>query len=153
MENKMVVGRVYSTQSVENPLYINTGKHRYMTETEREQHLHAEQRLKDINTMLDRCIEDVQQQTAVLRSSRQRLEATFMWHPFPKTVPTTYGNYLVTHQCGKTREGKWNYRVSTLNWNGKNWQTWNADGIPTQMTEDVTAWMSLPMPYEWGRKE
>lgn len=124
-----------------------------MTEAERELRLSVEQHLQNINTMLDRCFEDVQQQTAILRSSRQKLEAAFMWHPFPKTVPPTYGSFLVTHQCGKTREGKWNYRVSTLNWNGKNWQTWNADGIPTKMTEDVTAWMSLPLPYELGRKE
>lgn len=124
-----------------------------MTEAERELRLSIEQRFDNINSFLDRCIEDVQQSREMLRTSRMRLEAAFMWHPFPKTVPPTYGSFLVTHQCGKTREGKWNYRVSTLNWNGKNWQTWNADGIPTKMTADVTAWMSLPMPYEFGGKQ
>ena len=124
-----------------------------MTEAERELRLSIEQRFDNINSFLDRCIEDVQQSREMLRTSRMRLEATFMWHPFPKTEPTTYGNHLCTYKCGKSVEGVVQYRVSMLNWNGNHWQTPNVDGIPTKMTNDVTAWMSLPMPYEFGRKE
>ena len=121
-----------------------------MTEAERELRLSVEQHLQNINTMLDRCFEDVQQQTAVLRSSRQKLEAAFMWHPFPKTVPPTYGNYLTTYETSKLPDGTQQYAVTTLNWNGKNWQTWNEVGMAVYYTEWVTAWMSLPMPYEKG---
>lgn len=120
-----------------------------MSETERSLRVDIEAQLRSTTHLLDQCLTEAHRAFELAKSARRNVEA-FLWKPFPAETPERYGRFIVTYARGKSREGVAQYTVAILNWNGVNWQSWDDYGMPTLMTNDVTAFMELPLPYEKG---
>ena len=125
-----------------------------MTENERLLRMDIETQLRSTTQLLDRCLTEAQHAFELTQSVRRNVEA-FLWKPFPAETPTHYGTFLTTYACGRTANGKHRYVTGILNWNGNHWQAWDdyGLGIPTLMTNNVTAFMEMPLPYEKGENQ
>ena len=118
-----------------------------MTENERNLRIAIEQQMTDINRLLDKTINEIQTAHGLAIQARTRIERP-LWHPFPAEKPPTYGDYLTTREYPNKRRV-----VGILTWSGAHFTYWDRDGLPTYNEDFVTAWMSLPLPYEKGETE